>query len=852
MRDPDALAAAVRLAEERWGGLDAAVAAAGVIAGGVPAWQVPPGQEQAVLDVDLGGVLNLARVAVPALLRRPEPRRGRFLAVASAAATRGLPMLAAYCAAKAGVAGFVRALAAELGGTGVTANAVSPGSTQTPILDESARLYGLPAAGAFAAQQPLGRLVSPAEVAAVIAFLAGDGASAMTGAVVPVDGGLALLFALLLERGVQGDVHAGERLADRAAFLGRLGGLGELLRVQAVHLAADGELDAGEPEAARRVRPERHVGLHVERLRGAAGLADQRGQLHGVAGGVGGRDELLRAGESPGVLGGPLGEGHLVGGELGTRQLDLAHALLQGPGPASACGASWHGFSSSVSIRVVFDLASVPTLDRPPPGRSRRLACMPATMKSDPDLGPTIFVLFGATGDLAKRLVLPAFYRLAQEGLLPKQWLLVGNGRGDVAHEDFRKHVRDVLSEFGPKPAKKEWKAFAERVFFAGGGFTSDSPGSLLDDLAKAREALGGDPQLVHYLAVPPVAFEELTRALGQHGLAANARVVYEKPFGTSPQSFRSLDRVVHSVLDEQQVYRIDHFLGKEATQDLHLLRFANGLFAAMWNRQHVESVQIDVPEKLGITDRSVFYDATGAVLDMLVTHLFQVAAEVAMEPPASLGALDLQAAREKVIKSFRPLDPAEVVLGQFTGYRKVPGVAAKSGQNTFVAARLWIDNPRWRGVPFYLRTGKRLAETRQRVSLILREPAGPLAGQLPGEANVLSFSLAGDGEIDLSLVAKKPGPGLDLDHGTASLPLSRLPGADPLPPYVRLIHDALIGDRSLFTRPDGLAAAWKAVAPLLIEPAAGRVLRAGLVGAGRGAQAHRAGPVAAGAVMLS
>jgi SDR family mycofactocin-dependent oxidoreductase len=192
VRDPDALAAAVRLAEQRWGGLDAAVAAAGIISGGVPAWQVPPGQERAVLDVDLGGVLNLARVAVPALLRRPAPRRGRFLAVASAAATRGLPMLAAYCAAKAGVTGFVRALAAELGGTGVTANAVSPGSTQTPILDESARLYGLPAAGAFAAQQPLGRLVSPAEVAAVIAFLAGDGASAMTGAVVPVDGGLAL------------------------------------------------------------------------------------------------------------------------------------------------------------------------------------------------------------------------------------------------------------------------------------------------------------------------------------------------------------------------------------------------------------------------------------------------------------------------------------------------------------------------------------------------------------------------------------------------------------------------------------------------------------------------------------
>jgi SDR family mycofactocin-dependent oxidoreductase len=191
-RDPGALAAAAGEAERRWGGLDAAIAVAGVIAGGAPAWEVPAGREQALLDVNLGGVLNLARAAVPALLRRPVPRRGRFIAVASAAATRGLPMLAAYCAAKAGVAGFIRALAAELGGTGVTANAVSPGSTATAGLDESARLYSLPAAESFAGQQPLGRLLRPEEVAAVIAFLAGDGASGMTGAIVPVDGGLAL------------------------------------------------------------------------------------------------------------------------------------------------------------------------------------------------------------------------------------------------------------------------------------------------------------------------------------------------------------------------------------------------------------------------------------------------------------------------------------------------------------------------------------------------------------------------------------------------------------------------------------------------------------------------------------
>ena len=351
------------------------------------------------------------------------------------------------------------------------------------------------------------------------------------------------------------------------------------------------------------------------------------------------------------------------------------------------------------------------------------------------DPGPVVFVLFGATGDLARRLVLPAFFRLAREGLLPRQWLLVGNGRGDVAHESFRAHVHDALTEFGPEPGQKEWNAFAERVFFAGGGFSTDSPGSLPGVLGEARRSLGGDPQLIHYLAVPPVAFAGLTTALDQHGLCQGARVVYEKPFGTSGEDFRELDRVVHSVLDEQQVYRIDHFLGKEATQDLHVLRFANGSSAAYWNREHVESVQIDVPETLGISNRAQFYDATGAVLDLLVTHLFQVAAEVAMEPPASLGPVDLQAAREQVISCFRPLDPAEVVLGQFDGYRDVPGVDPRSSRDTFVAARLWIDSPRWRGVPFYLRTGKQMAESRQRVSLILRDPPGPLAGRCPAPA---------------------------------------------------------------------------------------------------------------------
>lgn len=430
----------------------------------------------------------------------------------------------------------------------------------------------------------------------------------------------------------------------------------------------------------------------------------------------------------------------------------------------------------------------------------------------------TVFVLFGATGDLARRMVLPAFYTLAVEGLLPADWVLVGNGRGDVAHEDFREHVHDALAEFGPHPDKGPWREFAQRLLFAGGGFDTGSPGSLLDVIDGARRGPGKKTELVHYLAVPPQAFPELTRALGEHGLAAGARVVYEKPFGTSPKDFRSLNRTVHAVLDESQVYRIDHFLGKEATQNLHVIRFANELYAAMWNREHIESVQIDVPETLGVEHRAGFYDATGATLDMLVTHLFQVAAEIAMEPPASLGAADLQAARERVIRSFRPLDPAEVVLGQHEGYRDIPGVRSRSKTDTFVAAKLWIDNPRWKGVPFLLRTGKRMAAGEQRVTIVLRTPRGPLT-RLPAQTNTLTFSLAGDGEIELGLLAKRPGAELRVDPATAALPLAGLPGAEPLPPYVRLIHDVLLGDRSLFTRPDGLAAAWRTVRPILEAP---------------------------------
>lgn len=454
-----------------------------------------------------------------------------------------------------------------------------------------------------------------------------------------------------------------------------------------------------------------------------------------------------------------------------------------------------------------------------------------------PSTPPTIFVLFGATGDLAKRMVLPAFYQLAQHGLMPEDWLLIGNGRGDVAHEDFRKDVRASLDQFGQGEVDEQlWADMAGRLRFAGGGFDSSDPGSLLDVLEEAKEKLGQDAEYIHYLAIPPVAFGSITEGLAAHQLLERARVVYEKPYGTDPESFRKLDELVLSVMKEEQVYRIDHFLGKEATQNLHVLRFANRMIGNIWCGEHVEQVQIDVPETLDVADRAAFYDATGALRDMVVTHLFQVAAEIAMEPPVDFSADNLQQAREAVLSAFRPLAVEDVVLGQADGYLDLPEVADGSTTDTYAAVRLWVDTDRWHGVPFLLRSGKYLAKSAQRVSLVLKTPDGPLTAVPTGSA-VLSFSLSGSGSVDATVVVKKPGAGMDLATQTVDLALDQVKGGDPLPPYVSLIHDVTIGDRSLFTTSAGLAHAWNAAAAILENRPAPHPYAPGSVGPEAGSQ---------------
>jgi glucose-6-phosphate 1-dehydrogenase len=419
-----------------------------------------------------------------------------------------------------------------------------------------------------------------------------------------------------------------------------------------------------------------------------------------------------------------------------------------------------------------------------------------------------IFLLYGATGDLARRLVLPAFYRLAIAGLLPEDWRMIAEGRGEVTDEEFQEEVRKALEEFGPRPSEGPWEEVRRRLRFAGGGFRAHDPGTLLGVLAQAKKEMGGRPLLIHYMAVPPSAFGPFTEAIGAHGLAQGSRVVYEKPFGTSLESFRQLDKIAHETFDESQIYRIDHFLGKEATQNIHVLRFANGVFAGAWNSSHIESVQIDVPETLDVAMRADFYDATGAILDMLVTHLFQIAGEIAMEPPHCLEPDCLGEAREAVIGCFRPLNASDVVVGQYDGYRGTDDVPLDSRTETYVAARMWIDNERWAGVPFLLRTGKCLAESRQKVSVVFKDAVPGLPRQ-PHDGSILGFEMSGDGEIDLRLVIKQPGAQMTLGVGTTALPLGSASSGPPLPAYSVLLNDVLIGDRSLFTRPDGLEHVW-------------------------------------------
>jgi glucose-6-phosphate 1-dehydrogenase len=438
-----------------------------------------------------------------------------------------------------------------------------------------------------------------------------------------------------------------------------------------------------------------------------------------------------------------------------------------------------------------------------------------------------VIVLFGATGDLAKRKLLPGVFHLAVAGLLPEQFRLIGSAPANSAmsDEEFRQHAKDAVQEFGnTKPTGAAWDNFAANLSFA-----ASDPGatdSLVAAVQAAEKSIGGSVRRLFHLAIPPVAFGSVVKELGESGLATpQSRVIIEKPFGTDLASARALNDTVHSVFSEAQVFRIDHFLGKESVDNILAFRFANGLFEPVWNREHLRYVQIDVPETLSVDDRGAFYDATGAYRDMVVTHLFQVLGFVAMEPPTSLDAKPLRDEKGKVFDALRPIDVKHVVRGQYDGYLSTPGVAPNSDTETMIAVRAEVDNWRWHGVPFFLRSGKRLPQSRQVVTLGFREPVMRMfhvrQGEVPSaRANEIVIDFADPGSITIQFLTKEPGADITLESATMTFSYANsFNEANALEGYERLIMDAMLGVQSLFTRADGIERVWEISSPLLESP---------------------------------
>jgi glucose-6-phosphate 1-dehydrogenase len=458
-----------------------------------------------------------------------------------------------------------------------------------------------------------------------------------------------------------------------------------------------------------------------------------------------------------------------------------------------------------------------------------------AATASLPPLDPHVIVLFGATGDLAKRKVLPGGYHLYQAGLMP-EFRVVGTSLEEIDEGEFRGLARQAIERFARHPVDAESLDRFTRCL----GYvpTSAGPQGLAAAVARAEAQLGGQPRRLYHLSVPPAAASDVIRSLGEAGLAERARVIMEKPFGTDLASARELNALVHEVFAEDQIFRIDHFLGKEAAQNILALRFANGLFEPIWNRNHIDHVQIDVPETLGMEGRGAFYDHTGAYRDMVVTHLFQVLAFVAMEPPTALAPVAITDEKVKVFRSLRPIDTELVVRGQYEGYRSEPGVAPDSQTETFIALKCAVENWRWSGVPFYLRTGKRMAESARIISIAFREPPQSMfpAGSGVGAAGPdhLTFDLDESSRLSLSFYGKRPGPIMHLDKLSMQFSLVEMDReGDTLEAYERLMRDAMNGDHTLFTTATGIERLWEVSAPLLARPPEVQVYAPGSWGPG-------------------
>ncbi len=432
-----------------------------------------------------------------------------------------------------------------------------------------------------------------------------------------------------------------------------------------------------------------------------------------------------------------------------------------------------------------------------------------------------VIVLFGATGDLAARKLLPGFFELTQVGLMPSDYRVIGTSPIEMTSEEFVDHTADVVGRFGRVPAAgPAWDEFVSRLSYVVS--TSDDASDLAAAVSAAKGEIGGQPGLLHYLSIPPFAMSDIVGALGASGLAADgAKVILEKPFGTDVDSAKALNELLHSVFAEEQIYRIDHFLGKEDVQNILAIRFSNQLFEPIWSAEHIAEIQIDVPETLGVENRAKFYDSTGAFRDMVVTHLFQALGFLTMEPPAAFSAEALGTEKQRVLDALQPLDPSRVVRGQYDGYRRSPDVADDSDTETMVALEARIDNARWDGTPIHLRTGKRLPVGRRVITLSLhRPPLHMFPRDVGAHGDKIVFEIGEPGSIRVEFQSKEPGPSMIL--GGAHMDFLYKSNFDPtreLEAYERLLHDALLGDRTLFNQAASIERLWEVGAPLLAAP---------------------------------
>src|SRR5881296_3293528 len=452
---------------------------------------------------------------------------------------------------------------------------------------------------------------------------------------------------------------------------------------------------------------------------------------------------------------------------------------------------------------------------------------------------PFTLVIFGASGDLTRRKLVPALWSLYAGRTLPEPFAIIGSARSEVSHDEFRRRMREAVREFArtQPPSANVWDRFAASLSYVAGDPANPALYPQLEHAMKAIEgARSGPANRLFYFATPPSLYDAIVENLGASGLAHPqggwTRIIVEKPFGHDYESARALNSQLASALREDQIYRIDHYLGKETVQNLLVLRFANEIFEPLWNRSHVAEVQITVAEAIGVETRGAYYEEAGALRDMMQNHLLQLLCLIAMEPPVTFDASPVRDEKNKVMHAMHPIDPAKVdevalraqygpgyVEGKAVpGYRQEKGVKPDSTTETYVAMRLEIDSWRWAGVPFYLRTGKRLAKRVSEIAIRFRRTPHMIFRRDPAgvEPDLLAIRIQPDEGISLTVVAKEPGPDLRLAPVTLDFKYGEVFGGEPPEAYERLLLDAIHGDATLYARGDWVEQAWALLEPVL------------------------------------